>query len=128
MDPLRIIAVLLACLSLVYGYGSITFNRQRWGALGGLAGMLLLAWLAVSPVTVEHRTPNIEVRTSNVEHRGIFVASTIQKDGKKAYHVPACYYAKRIVHPVEFGFESDAQAAGYRPCSECITPRLAGLK
>lgn len=125
MDETRFIAVLLAFLAFVLGYGSITFAGSRWrwmGGVGALAGLLLVAWLAVWPVervqqTEHHPRFAVDGPLSTVDGPPAqFIASTI----KATYHRSGCRYIEGMEHPREYATADEAEADGKRPCRWCL--------
>lgn len=71
------------------------------------------------PSTIDSLPPTVDAR---------YVASTLDRNDRKRYHLPDCSYVRLLKHGRGFESEAEARAVGYEPCSRCLTPRIARVK
>ena len=71
------------------------------------------------PATIDNAPSTIDAR---------YVASTLDRNERKRYHLPGCSYVRLLKHGRGFDSEADAKAAGYEPCSRCLSPKIVRAK
>lgn len=111
----------LAALMIGVGWSGIV--------AAGLWASAYAAWAVnrepptIEPPIINHQQQNIDRSPSMIDGR--YVASTLDKK-TMVYHLAGeCHYARKITnHRRSFDSSAEAEAAGYKPCRNCL-PQIA---